>query len=162
MALERWAVLRRAIFNETNQLPTCTREIKKPTDIQRLTVGISEDALPSSRKKPATFTLQCAWAESNRYCSRPDRLRTHVLTHVGFKPSPATETEAIPTGGFVLIDRGDSRSFIQRNFTARLRSTPRRLQLLRVVTYRLHLIFIFPVSYVSDTWTICHRSRTDQ
>ena len=34
--------------------------------------------------------------------------------------------------------------------------------LLQVVTYRIHLIFTFPVSYVSDTWTICHQSCTDQ
>jgi len=33
---------------------------------------------------------------------------------------------------------------------------PDFIPVLRVVTYRLHLIFIFPVSYVSDTWMICH------
>ena len=84
IALERCAVLCRAIFNEANQLPTCAREIKKLTDIQRLTDGIPEDALSSSGKEPATLTLQCAWAES--CCSRRDRLKTYVFTRIGFKP----------------------------------------------------------------------------
>ena len=112
IALERCAVLRRAIFNETNQLSTCAREIKKPTDIQRLAHDILVDALPSSGKKPATLALQCAWAECNDCCSRADRVETHVFTHIGFKPFPATETVAMPTGEFIIVDRGDSRSFI--------------------------------------------------
>jgi len=77
IALEWYAVLRRAIFSETNQLPTCAHEIKKLNNIQRLTDDIPEDALPSSEKMPATLTLQCAWAEYNHSCSRPEDPRLH-------------------------------------------------------------------------------------
>jgi len=89
-ARERCKVLRHAMFNETNQLPTCAREIKKLADIQRLTDDTPEDALPSSApgKKSPTLVLQCAWAGCEHSCSRPDRLKTHVFTHIGFKPFP--------------------------------------------------------------------------
>ena len=92
IALERCTVLRDAIFNEffneTDQLPTRTREIKKLADTQRFTYDIPKGALPSSGKKPATLTLPCAWAECNYCCSRPDRLKTHFFDHTGFKPFP--------------------------------------------------------------------------
>jgi len=94
IALERCRVLRNAMFNETNQLPTCAREIKKLADIQRLTDDVSEDTLPLSTfgKKPATLILQCAWAECKHSRTRPDRLKTHVFTHIGFKPFPCDRT----------------------------------------------------------------------
>jgi len=114
MALERCAVLRRAIFIETNQLPTCAREIKKLTDIQRFTDDIPEDALPSSGKKPATLTLQCAWAECDGCCSRPDRLKTQgVVTALISRlllNLRGVENAAGWVGEFILIDRGDRRS----------------------------------------------------
>ena len=87
MALKWCAVLRRAIFNQTNQLPTCAREIKKPTDIQRLTDDIPEDALPSSGKKPAILTLPFSMPGPNATIVTVN-LTAHVFTHTGFKPFP--------------------------------------------------------------------------
>jgi len=85
-ALERRQVLRRVIANEIAQLPTNSRDIKKLADVRRVTDIIPEDGLPSSGEKTAAFVLQCAWVDCNHYCSRPDRFKTHVFTHIRFKP----------------------------------------------------------------------------
>jgi len=85
-ALERRQVLRRVIANEIAQLPTNCRDIKKLADVRRVTDIIPEDGLPSSGEKTPAFVLQCAWVDCNHYCSRPDRFKTHVFTHICFKP----------------------------------------------------------------------------
>ena len=103
IALERYAVLRRAIFSETNQPPTCAHEIKKPADIQRPTDDIPEDALPSSGKIPATLTVRVPGPNATMAAVA---LKTRVFTHI------VTEAVAIPTGEFILIGRGHSRTYI--------------------------------------------------
>ena len=92
IALQRREILRRTIFNETSQLPTVARDIKKLADVQRYTDDAPDDALPSSGKKPGSCVLQCAWAGCNHLSSRPDRLKTHIFTHIGFKPFPCDRT----------------------------------------------------------------------
>jgi len=85
LALERREVLRRAMFNETAQLPIGARDIKRLAHVRKTTEVISDDV---SGKKSASIVLQCTWAECNHSCNRPDRLKTHVFTHIGFKPFP--------------------------------------------------------------------------
>ena len=90
-AFERRDVLRRTIANEIAQLPSTARDIKKLANIRRVADVIPED-LPSSGKKTTTFVLQCAWVNCNHCCSRPDRLKTHVYTHIQFKPFPCDQS----------------------------------------------------------------------
>ena len=87
-AIERRAVLRGVIVNETAQVPNAARDIMKLADVRKLTDEGLEDAFPSWRKKSTNITLYCAWAGCTHYCSRPDRLKTHVFIHIGFKPFP--------------------------------------------------------------------------
>ena len=84
-ALERRDVLRRIITNEIAQGFSHPRDIRKLAVIQR---DPEVDYLPSSVKKTASFVLQCAWVGCNHSCTRPDRLKTHVFTHIGFMPFP--------------------------------------------------------------------------
>ena len=91
IACERRDVLRRTIANEIAQLPSTARDIKKLANIQRITDVIPED-LTSSGKKTTTCVLQCAWVNCNHYCTRPDRLKTHVYTHINFKPFPCDQS----------------------------------------------------------------------
>ena len=86
IARERREVLRRTIANEIAQQPTNARDIKKLADVRRVTDVVPKDGLPSSGKKTASFVLQCAWVNCNHYCSRPDRFKTHLFTHIQFKP----------------------------------------------------------------------------
>ena len=88
IARERRAILSRTILNEMAQVPTSAHNIKKLADIHRPTDEVPDDALPSSGKKSGTLALRCAWAACDHYCARPDRLKTHVFTHIGFKPFP--------------------------------------------------------------------------
>ena len=90
-AVERRDILRRTIANEIAQLPSTARDIKKLANIRRATDIIPED-LSSSGKKTTTFVLQCAWVDCNHCCSRPDRLKTHVYTHIHFKPFPCDQS----------------------------------------------------------------------
>jgi hypothetical protein len=87
-ALERREVLRRTIANEIAQQATNPRDIKKLADVRKATDVIPEDGLPSSGKKTAGFVLYCVWFECNHNCSRPDRFKTHLFTHLNFKPFP--------------------------------------------------------------------------
>ena len=89
-AVERRDILRRTIANEIAQLPSSARDIKKLANIRRVT-DIPED-LPSSWKKTTAFVLECAWVDCNHCCSRPDRLKTHVDTHIQFKPFPCDQS----------------------------------------------------------------------
>ena len=85
LALERREVLRRAMFNETAQLPTGAREIKRLANVRKTTEVTPDDV---SGMKSASSVLHCTWAECTHSCNRPDRLKTHVFTHIGFKPFP--------------------------------------------------------------------------
>ena len=88
VACERRAILLRTIANEIAQLPISARDIKKLAEIRRATDDIPEDDIPSSGKKTASVVLQCAWVDCDHVCNRPDRLKTHVYTHIFFKPFP--------------------------------------------------------------------------
>ena len=88
----RRAVLRRIIANERAQLPTVARDIKRLAVIKRVRDVIPEDYLPASRKKTTTFILRCTWAYCNYSCTRPDRLKTHVFTHIDFRPFPCDKS----------------------------------------------------------------------
>ena len=90
-AVERRDILRRTIANEIAELPSSARDIKKLANIRTPTDIIPED-LSSPGKKTSTFVLQCAWVNCNHCCSRPDRLKTHVYTHIQFKPFPCDQS----------------------------------------------------------------------
>ena len=91
-AFERRVVLRRIIANEIAQLPSAAHDVKKLANIREVTDVIPEDLLFSSWKKGATFVLQCAWVECNHCSSRPGSLKTHVYTHINFKPFPCDQS----------------------------------------------------------------------
>ena len=88
VARDRRDILRRTIAHEIAQLPISARDIKKLAEIRKVTDDIPEDDIPSSGKKTASAVLQCAWVDCNHVCNRPDRLKTHVYTHISFKPFP--------------------------------------------------------------------------
>ena len=88
LASERRDILRRMIKLEIAQLPISARDLKKLADIRKVTHYIPEDDPPSSGKKTASAVLQCAWVGCDHVFNRPDRLKTHVYTHVAFKPFP--------------------------------------------------------------------------
>ena len=88
LARERRDILRRTIIHEVAQLPISARELKRLADIRKVTDDIPEDVIPSSGKKTASTVLQCAWVGCDHVCNRPDRLKTHVYTHIAFKPFP--------------------------------------------------------------------------
>ena len=92
IAVQRREILRRTIFNETAQLPTVARDIKRLANVQKYTGDAPDDGLASSGKKPGSFVLHCAWAGCDHLSSRPDRLKTHIFTHIGFKPFPCDRT----------------------------------------------------------------------
>lgn len=86
IARERREILRRLVVNETRQLPTHPRDIKKLACIHKSTDDVPDDAQPSSGKKSGSSMLHCLWAGCPHSSPRPDRLKTHVFTHIGFKP----------------------------------------------------------------------------
>src|SRR5258706_9207387 len=88
LARLRRDILRRTITHEIAQLPISARDIKQLADIRKVTDDIPEDDLPSSGKKTASAILHCAWVGCDHTCNRPDRLKTHVYTHITFKPFP--------------------------------------------------------------------------
>ena len=92
IALQRREILRRIIFNETAQCPTTGRDIKRLANVQKYTADAADGAFLSSGKKPGSFALQCAWAGCDHLSGHPDRLKTHIFTHIGFKPFPCDRT----------------------------------------------------------------------
>ena len=88
LARERRDILRRTITQEIALLPISARDIKKLAEIRKVTDDIPEDDIPSSGKKTASAGLQCAWVDCDHVYHRPDRLKAHVYTHIGFKPFP--------------------------------------------------------------------------
>ena len=92
IARERRLILHRIILYEMAQLPTSARDIKKLADIHRPTDGVPDDTLPLSREYSRAPILQCAWAGCCHSCVRPDRLKTHLFTHIWFKPFPCDKS----------------------------------------------------------------------
>jgi len=86
IALERREVLRRTIANEIAQQTTCARDLKKLAAIRRVTDTVPEDGLLSSRQQTPALVLWCTWVDCDHYYSRPDHFKTHLFTHIGFKP----------------------------------------------------------------------------
>jgi hypothetical protein len=77
-AVERRDILRRLIFREATGQQICTRDVKK--------LANDFPADPNGKR------LHCAWTGCTHACSRPDRFKTHVFTHIKFKPFPCDRT----------------------------------------------------------------------